>query len=131
MTNFPSSAVTAFSSFIIWSLFWRVFRGISQEREVNERHDPQSKQKCVGLKIADLKQPQKRANSEGAAAYSADRSGINDPAIEERSDARQKSLSSVDQPLVKFVEVKAAPDKIDMQRIALAVAIKQNPDSNA
>jgi hypothetical protein len=108
-----------------------VFGGLSEESEVNERHDPQSKQKCVGLKIADLKQPQKRANSEGAAAYSADRSGINDPAIEERGDLRQKPLSPVDQPLVKFVEVKAAPDKIDMERIALAIAIEQNPDSNA
>src|SRR5205085_11010765 len=102
----------------------------SENGEINDGHDSQPEQKCVSLKVADLKQTQKRADAERAAACSPDNPGINDPAVEESSDARQKFLSSVDQPIVKFVEVKTAPDKIDMQWVALTVAIEPNGDGD-
>src|SRR5207302_11241011 len=66
-----------------------------------------------------------------ATARSADSAGVYDPAIEERGDPSEKFLSLVDQPLVKFVDVKKPPDKIDMERLALAVAIKPDCDARA
>src|ERR1700719_3175038 len=125
MTNFLGFSIIRHLS------LWRAFRGLSEKGEIDERHDSQPEQERVGLKIPDLNQTQKRADSESAAACSADNPTINNPAIEESGHARQEFLRSVDQPFVKFVEVKAPLDKIDMQRISLAVSIKPNGKANA
>src|SRR5437588_12167248 len=101
MTNFPGSAVTAFSSFVISSFVialacvsWANISALAsaENGEVNEHYDSQPKQKGVGLEIADLEQAQKRADSKRSAACAADCAGINDPAIEESGDAGQQLL---------------------------------------
>ena len=108
-----------------------MFRGLSEESEVNERHDSQPEKKCVCLQLADLKQSQERAEPKCATARPTHSPGVNNPAIEESCDARQQFLSAVDQPFVKFVDVETAPQKIDMQRIALTIAVKPNGNANA
>src|SRR5712692_4050978 len=63
---------------------FRVFRGLSENGEVDKRDDSEPEQKRIGLQVTDLQQTQDRAESPGAAARTADRTSIDDPAIEKR-----------------------------------------------
>src|SRR4029453_1689809 len=104
---------------------------LAKNDEVNEGDDSRSKKKCVSLKITDLEQSQERSETKCGAAGSADRAAVNDRAIKKSSNAGEEFLSVLDQPGVKFVEVKKAAEKIDMQRFAFAIAVNDEGAAGA
>ena len=71
-------------------------RIIAENGEIDEPDDSQAKQEQVSLQISHLDQSQERSETPRATAGPAHRAGIDNPAINEGADAREKFLRPVD-----------------------------------
>src|SRR5437763_10011138 len=97
-----------------------------EDGEIDEGNNPQSEKEQITLQISHLNQAQQRAGSPRPTARAAHAGGVDDPAIKKSGDARKALLCRINQPAVKFVEVKEPSQKYDIKGLTCAVAIERD-----
>src|SRR5438046_8191638 len=95
-----------------------------EDGEIDEGNDPQSEKEQITLQISHLNQAQQRAGSPCSTARAAHAGGVDDPAIKKSGNAREPFLCRINQPAVKFVEVKEPSQTYEIKALTREVAIE-------
>src|SRR6266404_4545648 len=105
--------------------------GSSENGEVDQADDSQAEQERVRLQVADLKQPEERTDSPRSRARAANGRAIENPAVDKRAQFREQFLRRFDEERIEFVEIKAFPEQREIDRIVLAISIKNDREKRA